>query len=227
MTQRIRIFIVEDDPMVADILKRFVSTMKNFVVVGCSNNGEKALKDLQKTPVDLVFLDIFMPEMDGLQLLKELRSREVPVDVIVISAAQEPDTINQVIRSGAFDYIIKPFLFERLKASLETYEEYRKKLLSGKEVVSQEEVDRLLILRRAKSANCLPKGLNISTLKKVENLLEESPTPLSAEETARAIGISRVTARRYLEYLVDQGKAVVERNYGEIGRPINTYSSIK
>ncbi|MDN5319473.1 MAG: two-component system, CitB family, response regulator DctR [Thermovirga sp.] len=227
MAQRIRIFIVEDDPMVADILKRFVSTMKSFVIVGCANNGEKALKDLQETAVDLVFLDIFMPEMNGLQLLKELRSREAPVDVIVISAAQEPDTINQVIRSGAFDYIIKPFLFERLKASLETYEEYRKKLLSGKETVSQEEVDKLLILRRTKNASCLPKGLNISTLKKVENLLEESPTPLSAEETARAIGISRVTARRYLEYLVDQGKAVVERNYGEIGRPINTYRSIK
>lgn len=227
MADKIRAFIVEDDPMVADILKKFVSTMKNFVVVGHASNGERALEDLQKTHVDLVFLDIFMPEMDGLKLLKELRSREIPVDIIVISAAQETDTVNQVIRAGAFDYIIKPFLFERLKSSLETYQEYREKLLKGKDSVSQNDVDGLFILRRSKKHGCLPKGLNISTLERVEALLEESAHPLSAEETAKALGVSRVTARRYLEYLVDQGRAVVERSYGEVGRPVNTYISIK
>lgn len=223
MIPDIRVLIVEDDPMVAEIHRRFIASLPGFRISGSAHDGRKALQLIENTDFDLVILDIFMPEMDGISTLREIRSKGVGVDVIVVSAAQEIDTINAVIRGGAFDYIVKPYVFERFSSSLETYRRFRERISSGPKARTQAEIDGLYQLHARKSKAPLPKGLNALTLDKVKHLLEERQCPLSAEETASAIGVSRVTARRYLEYLVSSGEAAVERSYGDIGRPSNTY----
>lgn len=222
----IRVIIVEDDPMVADIHRRFIASMPGFSIVGSASDGKKALQLIEKTPVDLVILDIFMPELNGIQALRAIRNREAGVDVIVVSAAQEIDTVNAVIRGGAFDYIVKPYVFERFQASLESYRQFRERISKGPKARTQEEIDGLYQLHSRRNKAHLPKGLNALTLNKVEQLLEKRHCPLSAEETANSIGVSRVTARRYLEYIVARGDAVVERSYGDVGRPSNTYRLI-
>ncbi len=220
----IEVMIVEDDPMVADILRRFVSSVDGFSVVSMVSDGERALEVLEKTRARLVLLDIFMPELDGLSTLRKIRKNGVDVDVIVVSAAQEVETVNKAIRAGAFDYIVKPFVFERIRASLESLREINNRISSAPHAYTQQEIDTLFSLRNSKHyRSSLPKGLNVNTLGRIEDLLASTEHPVSAEEAAEATGVSRVTARRYLEYLVASGKAVLEYAYGEVGRPVNTY----
>lgn len=223
MKDDIRVIIVEDDPMVAEIHRRFIASLPGFRIAGSAPDGEKALTLINEVPADLVILDIFMPELDGIQTLRALRALNAGVDVIIVSAAQEIDTINAVIRGGAFDYIVKPYDFDRFRTSLESYRQFRERISTGPRSRTQEDIDGLYQLHSRISKASLPKGLNAITLNKVERLLEKHHHPLSAEETASSIGVSRVTARRYLEYLVARGEAAVERSYGDIGRPANTY----
>jgi two-component system response regulator DctR len=227
MNDGIRVLIAEDDPMVAEIYRKFLTSIKGFCVAGQAPDGETALRMLRERRVDLLILDIFMPELNGIETLKTLRARGDGVDVIVISAAQEIETVNDVIRAGAFDYIVKPFVFERFRAALESYKIFHERVKKGNRKCTQEEVDDLYRLRRKNRVCHLPKGLNTLTLTKVQKLLETEDRPVSAESAASAIGVSRVTARRYLEYLAAQGEAVVERSYGDVGRPVNTYRLIR
>ncbi len=223
MKDEIRVIIVEDDPMVSEIHKRFISSMTGFCISGSAPDGKKALALLKEIQADLMILDIFMPEMNGIETLRALRNLESKMDVIVVSAAQEIDTINAVIRCGAFDYIVKPYDFDRLRSSLESYRSFRERITMGPRSRTQEDIDGLYQLHSRISKASLPKGLNALTLEKVEDLLSGSNGPLSADQTATSLGVSRVTARRYLEFLVARGKATVERSYGEVGRPVNTY----
>lgn len=227
--KNISVLIVEDDPMVVDIHRKYILSVAGFDVIGFVHGGKEAIEFLEKNnDVMLVVLDIFMPEMDGIETLKNIREKRKDVDVIVITAAKEGHTIKEVLRYGAFDYIIKPFTFERFKNSLNAYKKHYQKIFSDTEQVNQNEVDELFISKKQTKNNLsLPKGLQMTTLEKIVAFLKEKKTPLSAREVAREIGVSRVTARRYLEYLVVSGKAVIELNYQSVGRPINKYKFLK
>lgn len=213
--------------MVMDIHQRFTSTIEGFKVEGEAGNGSEALKILEEKDIDLVILDIFMPELDGIETLKKIREFQNDVDVILITAAQEGNIVKEVIRFGAFDYIIKPFKFERFKAALDSYKKYLEKISDSSAEFSQEDVDDVFTHKNKKKDFInLPKGLQSNTLKKITNYLKNSEKPLSADEVANLSGVSRVTARRYLEYLVATGRAVIQPQYQEIGRPINNYKLI-
>ncbi len=220
----ITVFIVEDDPMVLDIHRRFLLSVPGFRVVGTAGNGARALDFLSRTAVDLVILDIFMPEMDGLEVVERLRAVRKSVDVIIISAAHEAGVIKDVVRSGVFDYLVKPFTFERFRAALDAYRDLMRRVQNGQGEFSQEDIDGFFLIRNRKNIRAtLPKGLNANMLGRIEELLRNADAPLSADEAATGAGISRVTARRYLEHLVATGKAEMERCYGEVGRPLNKY----
>ncbi|WP_245570804.1 response regulator [Carboxydothermus ferrireducens] len=158
--------------------------------------------------------------MDGLTLLKEIRRQNISVDVLAITAAQQGEIVAELLRYGVVDYIIKPFKKERLVKALLTYKNKYLKI-GRKRSVQQEDIDRLFA--RSSAGGELPKGLNDITLKKILSLLEETREPLAAAEVAKKAGISRVTARRYLEYLEREGVAGKEIRYGSIGRPVNYY----
>ena len=146
---------------------------------------------------------------------------------MIVSAAHEVAMVKDVLRFGVFDYILKPFTFERFKAALTAYRDLSRKILSGSGECSQEDIDRFFLLRNRKNILAgMPKGLNAGTLARIEAFLGESATSLSSEDVAAQTGISRVTARRYLEYLVAAGRADVQRQYREIGRPVHVYSLI-
>jgi two-component system, CitB family, response regulator DctR len=157
--------------------------------------------------------------------LKEIRFEGYEVDVIAITAASDIDTVRRVLQNGAFDYIMKPFKFERLKQALENYHSFRQ-ALNEKESLTQKELDALLQTTEPQTfepSGELPKGLNEVTLQKIARYLRKQTEPVSAEEVAEGVGIARVTARRYLEYLEKKGEVTLDVQYGGIGRPVNRY----
>lgn len=220
----IRTVIVEDDPMVMQVNRQYIEEIGGFEIVGTAETGHEALSVIRKQRPHLVILDVYLPDLDGVQTLKELRTSNLPTDVVLVTAARDVETIQNAFRYGAIDYIIKPFKFARLKSALESYKLLHSKL-HRKTSLDQEEIDDLT-MNKTRLQETLPKGLNEVTLRQVLLFMLKSDTLLSAEEVADGVGLARVTARRYLDYLEKAGKLMLEVQYGSVGRPINRYRVI-
>lgn len=219
----IKVIIIDDDPMVREVNKDFIQKVKGFEIIGEASNGEEGIQLVKKLKPDVVILDIYMPKINGVKTLQEFRKQTMNVDVLVVSAARDKETINTMLRNGAIDFIIKPFKFERMKQALEKYRFY-KISMENSETLSQTELDAIIHMNQpSNSDEHLPKGLNLFTLNEVSAYLNNETDPKSAEEVANAIGIARVTARRYLDYLEKKGTIRLDVQYGSIGRPINRY----
>lgn len=222
----VQVFIVEDDPMVVEVNTGFVNAVPGFKVTGAAGTGREALKIIEEQGPQLVLLDIYLPDMDGVAVLEEIRRRQFPTDVIMVTAARDTETVRNVFRYGAVDYIIKPFKFERLKSALQFYAAMHSRL-KEQDNVSQQELDELAFSRFSVEDRAdIPKGLSEVTLKQVLLFLLKSGRALSAYEVSEGLGIARVTARRYLEYLEKTGKVLLEVQYGGVGRPVNRYRAI-
>lgn len=209
--------------MVAEVNKEFVTASPPFKVVSIAARGREALRLCKEQKPDLILLDIYLPDIDGITVLHRIRKQQLPIDVIVISAAQDISTIQNAFRLGAVDYIIKPFKYNRFKKALDSYY-IMYQTLHKRASVDQETLDRITVGRTPTyEEKKLPKGLQELTLKQVYLFLLNHKGSLSAEEVAAGVGLARVTARRYLEYLKRTGKVSLELQYGSIGRPVNRY----
>ncbi|SDM69536.1 two-component system, CitB family, response regulator DctR [Fictibacillus solisalsi] len=220
----IDVLLIEDDPMVLEINRAFIEKVSGFKVTGMATNGAEGLKQIKKLQPDLVVLDIYMPKRDGIHTIHEIRKHKSKVDIIVISAANDRQTIQTMLQQGAIDYIIKPFKFERIQQALERYKEFRLQLNTQGEM-SQKEVDALLSVATVseRKQEEIPKGLSQNTLMQIIGFLKDQSGGKSSEEVAEGVGIARVTARRYLEYLEKTGEIKLDVQYGGVGRPINRY----
>lgn len=220
--------LVEDDPMVMAVNEGFIKRIEGFSIKSTARTGQDAIKIIQALRPRLVILDIYLPDLDGIQVLKEIRRQGIPSDVIMITAAQDVSTVQDVLRFGVVDFIIKPFKFERIQTALNNYQSYSEQLRDRGEM-NQEALDRLIKIQtmvegeNSRNREGLPKGLREITLQKVLNFLKKNRISLSAEEVAEGVGLARVTARRYLEYLEKNEKIFLETRYGSVGRPINKY----
>ncbi len=213
----IRVLVVDDDFMVAKVHCGFVERVPGFSVAGVAYSGEETLRKVDLVHPDLVLLDIYLPDISGLEVLRRLRESEAAVDILVITAARDVRTIRTALHGGVVHYLIKPFTFDVLRERLERYAAAHRRL-SAAGAVAQDDVDRLFGALRPMSAH-LPKGLTRPTADLVAKVLQGSDTDLSAAECAEQAGLSRVSTRRYLEYFVSLGKAEVRLRYGAAGRP--------
>lgn len=111
-----RLFIVDDDPEVARVLERFFHrdgwTTTTFL------RPSAALAAVEEMPVDVVLTDLTMPEMDGLELTRALRSRGVEAPVLLITAYGTIDHAVNALKQGAFDYLTKPFDLEQVRSAV-------------------------------------------------------------------------------------------------------------
>lgn len=221
----IRVLVVDDDFMVAGIHQGFVERVAGFTVIGTAHTGADALAATERERPDLVLLDIYLPDISGLEVLRRLRQRASPVDVLAVTAARDVETIRTALRGGVVHYIVKPFTFDILRDRLERYAAALSRLSTTGQA-GQEDVDRLFGALRPADVT-LPKGLNPATAELIVNLLRSSPADLSATECAERAGLSRVSTRRYLEHLVRSGKAEVRLRYGGTGRPEHRYSWLR
>ncbi|UAX52540.1 response regulator [Streptomyces sp. A144] len=218
----IGVLVVDDDFMVARVHRAFVERVDPFRVVGVAGTGEEALTAVAELRPDLVLLDLYLPDLFGLDVIPRLRAAGHDCDVMVISAAREADAVRGAVRHGVVDYLLKPFEFEDLRVRLERYAVQRGRLL-GTVVRSQADVDRVLAGAAAPVAQALPKGMSAETAELVERTLRAAEGTLSASECAALTGVSRVSARRYLEYFHTVGRADVSLRYGVAGRPERRY----
>lgn len=230
--KQLRVLLVEDDPMVREVNRQFIEKVEGFEVVGQATNGVDGLVQIGVFKPDLVFMDIFMPEQDGIESLRKIRELKLPVDVITVTAANDLKTVQEILHLGVFDYIMKPFSFERVQGTLENYVRFKRRMQKEQEL-TQVELDQLFHyhdgstngdVKATKHLKDLPKGFNRATLEKVVHYLQ-SVEGASAEEVASGVGIARVTARRYLDYLEKQAEITMDVHYGGIGRPVNYYFS--
>jgi len=224
----ISVILIEDDPMIQQVNRQFIEKVNGFHVIGTAGNGIEGMKLVKQLKPDLVLMDIFMPEQNGMKTLQKLRESELNVDVITVTAATEMKTIRQILQLGVYDYIMKPFTFERMKQTLENYMHFKEKINRKKEL-TQVELDELIHPQyiSIQEAKDLPKGLNGSTLDKIISYIKKQDMSISAEEVANGVGLARVTARRYLDYLEKQQKVVIDIQYGSVGRPVNQYRMIR
>lgn len=215
----IRVLVVDDDFMVAKVHSGYVAKTPGFEVVGVARTGEDALRAVADLRPDLVLLDIYLPDRDGVSVLRELRTT-AETDVIVISAANDVETVRAAMRGGVLHYLIKPFSYAALYDQLRHFAALHEKL-GALSQAGQSDVDQVFGARPG-GAGTLPKGLSGETAALVEQALRATAADVSAAECAARTDISRVSARRYLEHFVATGQADVRLRYGT-GRPERRY----
>jgi len=219
----IRTLVVEDDYRVADVHCAYVERVRGFEVAGRAHTGSVALQSVDQLQPDLVLLDIYLPDISGLEVLQQLREgNHPPVDVIAITAARDVDSLRAAMRGGVVQYLIKPFLFPTFEEKLLSYAAAHERMRRIG-TAEQGDVDRIFGALRSGRNEPLPKGLSDSTLELVIQVLGRSESGLPAAAVADAAGLSRVTARRYLDHLCQLGRAELTMRYGGPGRPEHRY----
>lgn len=224
----IAVLVVEDDPVAADAHTLYVQRAPGFRPVGTVHTAAAARHFLERrradgTPVDLLLLDLYLPDGHGLQLCRSLRAAGHTTDVIAVTSARDLGMVRQAVSAGVVQYLLKPFSSTALHDRLERYARFRETLARAGEASGQAEVDQAFAALRTPERRDLPKGLSAPTLEAVTAALRGRGQGLSAGALAAEVGVSRITARRYLEHLVTVGLAVREPQYGQVGRPELSY----
>jgi response regulator of citrate/malate metabolism len=224
----IKVLIVEDDPMVREINEKFLKKVDGFILNNSVNSIEKAKDVILEGNLDLVLLDVFFPLGKGTDLLKWIRQENLKCDVILITADRNTETVEEAFRYGAVDYLVKPFIFNRFKEALLQFKS-RKNSFENVDNIEQSIIDKYTIkdnnhvLEYDENIGEI-KGFNQYTYEKVMGgIARRGDNSFTSDEIAINIGVSRITARRYLDYLEKENKLIVEMEYGKVGRPKNKY----
>lgn len=218
----ITVLVVEDDEVTAEAHRLYVERVPGFTVAGVVHSAAEAGRALRgAADIDLLLLDQYLPDGTGLDLCRSLRAAGRLVDVIMVTSARDLGVVRAAVSSGVVQYLLKPFTFATLREKLERYAKFRRgvdRAADRAEPADQSEVDQLFATLRG-TESALPKGMSGETLNAVVAALRRSAAGLSAGAAGDVLGMSRVTARRYLEYLADNGLAVRQPRYGQVGRP--------
>ena len=222
----ISVLLVDDDALTLELHRTYVERIEGFRVVAECTGARAAVSAILERPpaegIDLVLLDMTMPDGTGLDVLRHVRARAADVDVIAVTGVRDADVVRQMVGLGVAQYLVKPFSFAVFRDRLEQYRAYRERAREATGPATQSEIDAMLGALRPTAPLALPKGLSPDTLDRVTAAVRGSG-PLSAAEAASALGMSRVAARRYLEHLADTGRVVRSLRYGTPGRPETEY----
>jgi two-component system, CitB family, response regulator DctR len=217
-----RVMIIEDNATIASVHKRIVDSVPCLHTEHIARNGVEAQKAVRVVQPDLIILDLSMPGGDGLPFLRQLRREGIPIDVIVVTASRGGRVVQECTHLGVVDYLVKPFSPQRLRHALSAFS-MRRRTLTRSAQLSQADVDTVQASGSARRQGRLPKGLKDSTLSAVIAALESQSVTLCADEVGEQVGVARVTARRYLEYLQLVGLVEMTRQMDGPGRPRNRY----
>jgi response regulator of citrate/malate metabolism len=225
----IRVLIVEDEPLTAEAHAAYLQRLPGFELAGTAGTGQAALRQVAEAavsgaPVGLVLMDMNLPDLHGLDVSRRLRAANLDCDIIAITAIRDLQVVRGAVSAGVVQYLIKPFTYATFAQKLTTYQEFRRQLGERSRLTSQADVDQAFNSLRTPTPLSLPKGLAEGTLAGVTEFLKARSSPVSATELTEQLGISRVTARRYLEHLADDGVVLRSPRYGTPGRPENEYT---
>lgn len=218
-----KVLIVEDDPMVAMINEQYIGRNKKFSVVGKCKDGKSVMEFLENNEVDLLILDVFMPQVDGFETLRRIRKQQISVDAIMVTAANDRESLEEALHLGVVDYLVKPFTFDRFQVALEKFIA-QNDALKELGTLNQKNIDFIIDNSRKKSEDIHPKGIQEKTLLLImEHLKENKSQWLTGDNIAEKTSLTGVTVRRYMHYLIESGKVVGEMNYETGGRPCMLY----
>ena len=219
-----KVLIVEDDPMVAMINEQYVSRNKNFCVQKICRNGQEALEYLDSS-IDLVIMDVFMPLMNGIETLKEIREKKLDCEVIMVTAANDPATLEEAMHLGVIDFLIKPFAYERFQVALEKFISNQQAFSQAEQTIDQSYVDSLIssVASSKTHSEELPKGIQKKTLDLLMDYIKEKKGWVSGDQISEDVGLSSVTVRHYMGYLMETKAVLGEINYETGGRPSMLY----
>ena len=210
-----QVIIVEDDPMVAEIDKQYVEHNSKMAIAGIFQNGQEALDFVRTHPVNLIMLDYYMPVMDGRTFLVKLRAEGILADVIMVTAASEARHVSELYSYGVSDYLIKPFDYNRFQTALQKF------------VSRREAFDKVISPEGQRGGQFVDKGIHPVTLEIICSFLREHKSEkLSIEDIAKNVSLSRVTLRRYMNYLIDKNSVIGGVDYSTGGRPSAVYTYI-
>lgn len=216
------VLVVEDDPMVRMINEQYVLMNKDFCIASSVKNGQEALDYIKENKVDLVILDVFMPFMNGVEFLKKLREQKLKTEVIMVTAANDTSTLEETMHLGVIDYLVKPFALERFQVALEKFTA-KMNAINGSDVLDQNLIDSIISNSPQKKSKEYPKGIQEKTLERIKTRFENKNDWHSVELIAEKLGISIVTVRHYVNYLVKEGFLQESINYETGGRPSMLY----
>ncbi len=219
----IRVLVVEDDPVAAEAHGTYVGRVDGFVVSGVVHTAREALRHLGAEPVDLVLLDMGLPDRPGLDVVRAMRAGGHRADVVAVTSARDLEMVRSAVSLGVVQYVLKPFVFGTLRDRLAAYREYRAQVADG-EADTQAQVDTVLGRLRPVATPTVPKGMTEELLARATAALRDAGAACSAAELGEQLGVSRVTARRYVEHLVEAGRARRGNRYAGTGRPEVTYA---
>lgn len=215
----VKVLIVEDDPMVVEITKEFLKEAQNFRVAGTASSGAAAVDQTAKLDPQLILLDNFLPDFNGTAVIEKIRAFNKQVDFIMITAAKEIPIVQECMRLGIRDYLIKPFLKQRFLQSLQKYYQFVKTF--DKPQVCQADLDRMNF--RSDPEDDIGKGFSDLTQGKIVAILKQRLNGVTAEEIAAEVGVTIVSARRYLKLLLQNQAVGCDLIYGKQGRPTYLY----
>jgi response regulator of citrate/malate metabolism len=224
----ISVLIVEDDPMIAAAHGTYLARLEGFSAFAIVHTAREAMQTAAAaaaaaTPIDLVLLDLGLPDASGISLAAALAGVRPAPDIIAITSERDLEMVRAAVAHGALAYLLKPFTFAAFRDRLERYRRYRLALPAGVDAASQAEVDRALGELRTGDRSVAPKGAAPQTNDDIARAIRDDPGGLTADEVAKAVGVSRVTAWRYLERLADEGTVTRHTDYGGTGRPKTRY----
>lgn len=220
-----KVVLIEDDLMVMQINMNYLKANKNIEISGIFRNGKEALDYLKHNDADLALVDYYMPVMDGKDFISELRKNNINLDIIMITSANSVNEINELLNLRIFDYILKPFTFDRFNHAISNWLS-RKNILSSKDILNQSEIDNVIKNNNTNINISLEKGLNFNTLSIIKEHLIKANDYLSSNEIALEIGLSRITVRRYMNYLLENKIIKSKIDYLTGGRPSIKYKII-
>lgn len=226
-----KVLIVEDDPMVAMINEQYVLKNSQFTIASSCRNGQEALNYLKDNKADLILLDVFMPVMDGTETLKHIREMKIKSEVIMVTAANDTSTIENTMHFGVMDYLVKPFSYERFNISLQKFLS-QKSMIEQNSVMDQSCIDKLISSSQNISGSgeeiskSLPKGIQRNTLIRFQEFFKNHTSWNSVDMISESLGISLVTVRNYMNYLVQENQITEDINYGTGGRPSRLYKKV-
>lgn len=224
-----KVLIVEDDPMVAMINEQYVSRNKNFCIQKTCRNGQEALEYLEGAKddgkIDLVIMDVFMPLMNGIETLKKIREKKLNCEVIMVTAANDPATLEEALHLGVIDFLIKPFAYERFQVALEKFIANEEAFRGANQTIDQSYVDSLISSSGSLHSQSveLPKGIQKKTLDLIIDYFKEKKGWVSGDQISEDVGLSNVTVRHYMSYLMELNIVKGEINYETGGRPSMLY----
>lgn len=220
------VMLIEDDIRASYTLESTINQNPDFTVVAVSESCADALLQYDAFKPELIFVDISLPDGNGIDVIRQLREQNAACDFIMTTAERETTTVEKAVQLGVTDYLVKPIRMSRVNQALDDYKLYKQKL-SGSTTVDQSDIDQILRKAPVKQTRQTPKGIDATTLASLKTILQkERLHDFSADEIGKRMNVSRITARRYLEFLESEGMIKLVLNYNTGGRPRRLYQMV-